>query len=483
MSIADSEHQVDIRAMVDIGGWLLRDGDAEGALQVYNDVLAAAPRNADALTGKGYALMALERYDQATRFLQRACEVESGRTDSWSALGSAALAAGDGEAALKAYARLQHMGVDAAENYLNMARAAYFALDLKRARDYVDLALAENPAIDGAAEWDQALSAIPDHAAFLIDVGRAHARRGRFERGLTLFLDSLKEQDTTDGHLYAGRALLSLGKASEAVAHLTAARDGNAQDTGLLSDLASALALSGDSAQAEQIFDQVLAANPEDTDALLGKAQLRAEAGDSPSAHALVDRLAGLAPDNPSVWFLQARMLAQDGRKVSARLAVERGIVRDTQSPIVWMAAADVMSTIGQDGLSSLCSARAKFAETGKTSLDVLTDTPSLPSMPAEMTELDGIELPDQRMAEALRNRVTVYANVGQVTRALEYLETLLRRYPDSETEELKRHHGSLLRKLGDAAGARIAFERARELDPTSERARLAIRRLEEFGA
>ena len=482
MSITDGTREMDIPALLDIGVWLMNGGDPEGALQVYNDVLAAAPRNADALAGKGHALAALGRYDQATRFLQRACEVEPERDSVWGALGAAALASGNGEVALKAYARLQHSGVDPAENYLNMARSAYFALDLERSKDYVDLALAENPTLESAKEWEAALGALPDHAAFLIDAGRTHARRGRFEQGLALLLASLKERDSAEGHLYAGRAFLALGRAAEAAEHLAIARKTNAQNAGLLTELASALALSGDTAQARQVFDEALAANSEDEDALLGKAELLLESGDSSSTRPLINRLIELSPVNPSVWFLQARTLAHDGRKVGARVAAERGVVHDTHSPVVWLAAAEIMSAIGQAGLSRLCHARAKFAETGKTPADAFEESPTFPALSTEIAELEGIELPDERMSEALRNRVTFYANLGQVERGLQYLELLLQRYPQSETEELRRHHGSLLLKMGDAKGARQAFERALELDPNSERARLAIERLDEFG-
>ncbi len=472
----------DLPSLLQVGAALLQDGDAEGALQVYNDALASAPRSAGALAGKGVALTALGRYDQAIRFLQRACELEPAMDAAWRALGTAALAAGNGEVALGAYTRLRHSEINATENYVNLARAAYFALDLERARGYADLALAEDPAHTLATEWATALQALPDHAALLVDVGRAHARRGRFEQGLTLLLDSLKERESAEGYMYAGRALLALDRPAEAVAHLNSALKMDAQNAELLTDLASALALSGDIEHAQQVFDKALATDPEDEEALLSKAQLLVATDRAPSARALIDRLIALAPGNPSVWFLQGQSLAREGRKVSARLAAERGIVCDSQSPLVWLAAAEIMIAIGQDDMASLCHARARFAES-----DVHAEAPPLSTtlapLSAEIAELDGVELPDERMAEALRNRVTVYANLGQVPRALEYLVMLLGKYPLSETEELRRHQGSLLRKLGDAPGARKAFERALELDPNSERARLAIRSLERFGA
>ncbi len=479
MTTADGTREIDIPSLLDIAAWLLRDGDAEGALQVCNDILVAAPRNAQALACKGRALMGVGRYDQAVRFLERASESDPGRADVWGMLGTAALAAGNGEVALKAYTHLQRFDAEPAENYLNLARAAYFSLDLERARDYVDLSLAENPDLALSKEWETALKAIPDHASFLIDVGRAHGRRGRFEHGLSLFLESLKEREAADGHLYAGRALLALGRPTEAQEHLTRASELDKENTEVLSDLASALALNGDAAGATRVYDQVLATDPDRIEVLLGKAQLLVDAGDSTAAKPVVDRLIELAPQQPETWFLQARMLAHDGDGFNARLAAERAIVRDPRSPLTWLAAAELMQMVDQAGLAQLSRGRADFAKTGKTPSSARKDSPVLPELTAEAAELDGAGLTDEQMAEALRNRATVYANLGQVETALQYLGLLTERLPQFETEELARHKGSLLLRLGDPVGARHSFERALELDPDSHHAQLAIQRLD----
>ena len=471
----------DTQALLGIAESLLGDSDADGALQVYNEVLATSPRNIDALAGKGHALMGLGRYEQAIRFLERAAAADPERANVWDMLGSAALATGDGEVALKAYTHLQRLGAEPSLNYLNLARAAYFALDLERARGYVDLSLAENPNMEMAKEWDSALGAIEDNAAFLIDVGRAHARRGRFENGLSLFVESLKERESLEGHMYAGRALLALGKAPDAVEHLSRAREMDPNRPDMLSHLAAALAISGDMVSAGSIYDDILTRQDDDLEALVGKAQLLVEAGDMSAARPVVDRLIALSPGQPETWFLQARILANEGRRVSARLSVERAIVRDPRSPLIWLEAAQVMDSLDQRALAQLCRARAEFAETGKTTDEAWTLSDGLADSTQEIKDLLAVELPNEQMAEALRNRATVFANLGQPQRALDCLDLLVERFPDFRTEELHRHRGSLLLKLGDPGAARVAFQKALELDPESVRARQAIERLDAF--
>ncbi|MBN1856075.1 MAG: tetratricopeptide repeat protein [Dehalococcoidia bacterium] len=479
MSTMDGTGETNLQALLDIAMSLVSDGDPEAALQVYNDILALTPRNAEALLGKGRALMGVERYDQAVRFLERAAESDPTRADVWGMLGTAALAMGNGETALDAFKRLQRFGVEPAQNYLNLARAAYYSLDLERARGYTDLSTAENPNLALAKEWESALKAIPNHAAFLVNVGRAHCRRGRFEQGLSMFITSLKEQESVDGHLYAGRAMLAQGKPSEAVEHLRRARELDANSTELLPDLASALALAGDSAQSARIYEDILAAKPDDVDALIGRAQLLLQENDSAAARPFVSRLVELAPDQPETWLLQSRVLVDAGDSFNARLATERAIVRDSHSPLTWLAAAELMQLAGLPGLAQLCHGRAEFAVTGKSPNTVGAPPPVLPELSVEMAELDDAGLPDDRMAEALKNRVTVYANLGQVERALHYLRQLTSRLPQYVTDELARHEGSLLLKLHDPSGARRAFERALELDPNSQRAQLALQRLD----
>jgi len=469
----------DLEALLQIAESLEGDGDIEGALLVYNDILATAPHNPDALVGRGRTLHRAGRHEQAARFLRRATEADPDRVEAWRLLGDAALAAGDGEMALNAFTRLQKHGTEPATNYLNLARAAYFALDMERARDYIELSLAENPDSRTAKEWESSLKSIPDHAAFLVDVGRAHGRRGRFQEGLSLFLQALDERETAEGHLYAGQAMLALAKSGDAVPHLSRAREMGNDHRELLLDLAVALALAGETAEAINTYNEILDAEPDSARALLGKAQMLVEAEDYASAQPLVQRLSEVEPQNPATWFLQASIDTGGGATSDARLAIEKAIVQDPQSPVVWLAAARHLDRIGLVELARVCHLRAEYADTGKAPAGARKMKPELPPFKTETAELEGAPLVGNKMVEALRNRATVYANLGFVERALAYLSLILERFPEHETEELSRHRGSLQLRLGKPAEARKSFERALELNPESERARIAIQRLD----
>lgn len=471
----------DTQALLGIADSLERDGDHEGALLVYNDVLAGAPGNVDALVGRGRALIQIGKYEQALRLLVKATEEAPERLEAWQHLGTAALASGHGDRAMEAYTLLQRHGAEPAENYLNLARAAYFSLDLERAKDYVDLSLAEKPDYQPAQEWESALKSIPDHAAFLIDVGRAHGRRGRFEQGLSLFLQSLEERETADGHLYAGQAMLALGRSSDAVPHLARTREMGNSHGELLLDLAAALALAGQTVEAASTYDEVLSSDADNARALLGKAQMLIDAESYKEAEPLVERLTAVEPQNPATWFLQASIDASTGATFRARVSIEKAIVRDPQSPVVWLAASLHLERIGLRELAGVCHQRAEYADTGKTPTAARQKHIELPPFDKEMSDFDNAGLAGEQLREALRNRATVYANLGFVERALEYLAATVQRFPEDETEELARHLGSLQLRLGNPSEARKSFERALELDPNSERARLAIQRLDDL--
>lgn len=460
----------DTPSLLQIAESLLRDGDAEGALHVYGDVLALSPREGDALIGKGRALVALNRDAQAIRFLERATELQPGSAVAWMLLGTAALGAGDGEIAGRAFSTLQNLGIEPAENYLNLARAAYYSLDVDASRDYIQLSLAEDPKNEQALAWQQALDSLNSHAAFLIDVGRSHCRRKRFEQGLNLFTKALAEEDTYDGHLYGGRALLALGRHNEAVVELQKGSALRPDDTTVLKDLAMALALDGKGSEADETYDRILAAEPDSVEALVGKANL-AVAQETDALSQLVDRLLKLAPERPETWILQGWRLKAEGQRVRARLSAERGIARNVFSAEGWVAAAGLLDELGHIALARMCQEKALFEASGQTPEEQPRDAASLPGIDDESAALDALELQPTEMVEALQNRAIMYAALGELKRGLHYLDMALTRFPRLETEELQRHRGVILNRLGETDRAREAFSRALEIDSSSNTA------------
>jgi tetratricopeptide (TPR) repeat protein len=468
----------DVQILLEIAESLLGDGDPAGALQVFTDVLAAEPRNVHALVGKARALMSLDRDEQALRFLELATTAEPELAPSWMLLGTAALATGNGEAAARAFAQAQRLGVAPSESYLNLARAAYFALDLEKARDYAQLALTEDPGSEDARSWSEALGGIADYAAFLVDVGRAHCRRGRFETGLELLLRSLEEKETFAAHLFAGRALLALQRLAEAETHLNAALELQPRDVEVLNDLATTMAFAGRDTDALTTLDDLLAVDPENVDGLTTRARLLLRAGDTPAATPVIERLIATATERPDTWLLEAWRLKSAGRGKRARLATEHAVALDALNAPPWLEAGAILAELGDAAAAELCRARYLYLIEEEDTAS-RPDSGTLREVQVESRELDEMELKPDELAQAWRDRAIFYSALGELERAAMYLDRLVAELPQYETAEVAYQRGVLLMRLGDSERARAAFERALHIDASSEATRIALAELD----
>lgn len=478
MATKSASADSDMQLLLEIGESLLADRDPDGALQVFNDALALEPRNADALVGKGRALMTLDNDEQAVRFLELATTIQPDLAAAWVLLGAAALAAGNGELAARAFSRLQRLGVNPAENYVNLARATYFELDLEKARDYAQLALTESPGNEDARAWSDALGRIPDHAAFLVDVGRAHCRRGRFEKGLELFLQALSEAETLDAHLYAGRALLALQRPADAKEHLERALALKPDDAGVLNDLAAAQSLAGEDAAALETLNRLLTIEPENADGLTGKARLLLRAGDDAAATPVIRKLTVTATERPDTWLLEAWRLKAAGRGKRARLAAEHAVALDTLNAPSWLEAGSIFGELSDTALAGLCRSKALHLIGADDATPRAHVAETLRDVESESRELDELELQPDELARAWGDRAIFYAALGELSRALKYSDRLAAELPQHETSETALQRGILLLQLNDDAGARAAFERALQLDPDNSAAHAALDRL-----
>jgi len=477
MAIRSTVHDADTATLLEIGESLLADGDPAGALQAFNDALVNAPREVGALVGKARALMTLDRDEQAIRFLELATTARPDLPAPWMLLGTAALACGNGEVAARAFAQAQRLGMAPSEGYLNLARAAYFALDLEKARDYVQLALTEEPGNDDARAWSETLGAIPDRAAFLVDAGRSHCRRGRFEKGLALFLESLALEDSPSAHAFAGRALLALQRPAEAEEHLRAALQARPDDVEALNDLASAQALSKNDAAAAETLDRLLTIQPEHVDGLITRARLLLGAGDAVAATAVIQKLKTLATDRADTWLLEAWRLKGAGRGKRARLSAEHAVSLDVLYPPPWLEAGALLRELGDAATAELC--RARYLHLiGEEDTSSRADAGTLRDAQTESRELDEMELQPDDLAQAWRDRAVFYAALGELKRAVMYFDRLVAELPQYQTAELAHHHGVVLLRLGDVERARAAFERALKLEPGAAAPRVALEQL-----
>jgi len=154
-----------------------------------------------------------------------------------------ALAAGDGPTAKRAALRRLDISADGIEGLLDLVLAAMFDLDYPLARDAAAEAARVEPESEAARFWHEKLASISSEQQWLVEVGRAHCRRGRYARGLELFDRALDLGESYDAHLYAGRALLALGAPKAADAQFHAALELAPGDTEALTGLGMATEL------------------------------------------------------------------------------------------------------------------------------------------------------------------------------------------------------------------------------------------------
>ena len=186
-----------------------------------------------------------------------------------------------------------------------------------------------------------------------------------------------------------------------------------------------------------------------------------------------------MASDRPDTWLLEAWRLKAAGRGKRARLAVERAVALDALYPPPWLEASSILGELGDTALAGLCRSRylhligEENAAPGSGVADTLRD------VAAECKELDELELQPDELAEVWRDRAVFYAALGELPRALTYAGRLAAELPQHETSGAAFQRGIILQHLNDIEGARTAFQRALQLDPSSEPAKTALARLD----
>lgn len=203
-------------ALLEIGESLLAAGELRDALSALDEVLADRPDSLPALLGSAAALVQLGAPEQAYAYVDLAIGLAPDNVAVWRTATSVALAAGDGPMAKQAAVRRLEISADGIDGLMDLGLASTFDLDYPLARDAFAEAVRVAPDNEAARLWHDRLASISSEQQWLVEVGRAHCRRGRYARGLELFDRALNLGEDYDAHLYAGRALLVLGAAEGA---------------------------------------------------------------------------------------------------------------------------------------------------------------------------------------------------------------------------------------------------------------------------
>ena len=470
----------ELPAILERGEALLRAEDTDGALAEYDGALALDPKSKVALVGKAEVLLRLDRPEEASRYLNYAARHHPDDPAVWYFLGTTAVAAGQGELAVTAFTNHQRLTGASAESFLNLAVASYFNLDLDRAKNFVELALLEDPQHDAAQSWQQRLEDITDEHSLLVDVGCTRCREGRFEQGLVFFQQALELKDSFPAHLYAGRALLSLDRYAEGISHLQAALEMEPDDIEAMTDLATACLLEGQETQAEQLYDRILELDADNIDALLAKGQMLLGVDSLEASRNCVEHALEIDSSRPKAWLLKGQLFQKGGDPEVARLCADHAIALELDSLVAWMVGAEMLQACGEGYLASLYTAKARRLHAGHEEIHSVPPSEDLTEVSQEVAELAAFVSQHPDYLHAFRDRAVIYDAVDMLDRALHYLDVIRERWREQEDEQLVCLRGVVLLNLGRLEEAKQDFEQALEINPESAVAQQAMALAEE---
>jgi len=221
----------------------------------YDAALVEAPRSLPALLCAGSAALVARDFVAADLHFRAMLAIEVGRVSAWIGLAQALAGAGRFAEARSALERALALGPpDAAVT----AAAAWVAL---QQRDWIT-----------AKRWCEAgLLATPHNAVLLRLLGEALKLAVDPSGALRAFEASIAaDPDDVSARVGLGAALLDVGRADEARAHLSFALDRGANSAELYDNLGLSLLVRDDHEAAATMFQRAIAVNPSMTSAICG---------------------------------------------------------------------------------------------------------------------------------------------------------------------------------------------------------------------
>lgn len=409
----------DIDAQMKAGGLLLNGGMFEEAKNRARVILRKDPKNPAGLMLLGNALAGLKNVDDALDVVNRAIEVDPERAGVYSNMGVLQLAKGDhslAEAAFKRAVAVSPQGVDAYVNLGNFYRA------IKRypeAEDALKRALpfgAKDPRLNRAlaslyVEWNKLPEAEP-YLKAVVEVDRSQESRFAL----------------ADYYVAASRL-------PEAIATLTGLSSEKGQFVPAKTRMAMLLFANGQRPEADKVVDEVLAREPRSAAALTVKARLLLAENRTSDALARIKTAVEIDPRSATSQLTLARIQLALNHVEDARKAFMQTLQLDPRSLSAQMELSELHRNRGE------VDSAIQFAEQA---------TANRPENTKARLEL-------------IRTLLVRDKDAG---RAEKEIRTLLAKHPTSS--EAVGALAALYLSKGDQTGARRAFERALELDPSS---------------
>ncbi len=291
-------------------------GQAKQAEALYRQVLAIAPRHADALHLLGLLAFEARQHDSARDLIGRAIRIEPTRAPFHSNLGHALGALQRHDAAVAAYADAIRLRPDYLAAHLGLGNALRSAGEPGRA----------------VAAYQAAIRMEPGFADAHANLGVALKELGRFDDAVAALETAIRLEPDAAGPRYnLANALAASGRLGEAIAAyriVLRQRPGFAEAQ---CNLGNALAASGRTEDAAAAFRAAIEAKPDYADAYTNLGNLLGTVGQLGDAIALQDAAIRLKPDGAKAYSNRGNLLKDAGRFDDAIAAYDAAIALDPE--------------------------------------------------------------------------------------------------------------------------------------------------------
>ncbi|PWC79946.1 hypothetical protein TSH64_27760 [Azospirillum sp. TSH64] len=279
----------------------------------YRDVLAADPRNADALHLLGVLALQSGHADEAVTLIGKALAQARGVADYWDNLGSALFAAGRPDEAAQAHRNATILDPQGAQRRHNLGNA----LAALGRHDEAQRAFAS------------ALALKPDYAKAWYNLGNGHAALHRYDGAVTALDRAVRlAPSMVEAHNNLGDALAMAGRLDEAIAQHRLVTRHRPDDATAFYNLGAVLQQKGAFESAEIAYRQALKRNPRHSAALNNLGSVLKRLGRPDQAELCHRQALDLHPEFVEARYNLGNALQAQGRYEEAAACFEEALAQ-----------------------------------------------------------------------------------------------------------------------------------------------------------
>jgi superkiller protein 3 len=319
------------------GAFLFDQGKYDEAIQAFNKALEIDPKNADAWTGKGQALIKQEKYNDAIQAFDRSLEIDPKNARTWILEGTAFLF----------YQGKYDKAVQAFDKALEIDPKNSIAWHFK-GRTLFN----QEKYSDAIQAFDKALETDPNNVTAWHFKGETLIHQEKYDEAVQAFNKALEiDPKNADAWTGKGQALIKQGKHNEALLALKTAVEIDPQNTNdiVWCLIGESLYECGNYDEAHQALEKALNADPNDMHAWLLKSRVLIAQHKSPDEY--LPALEMVTKINPQLdpqlaekinetivvgWIWRGLSLNTQGKYDEAVQAWDKALERDPKNVATW---------------------------------------------------------------------------------------------------------------------------------------------------